>query len=108
MSKLKEYSHIIKEQKILIQNQETQIGVLKHDQAVAQSQKQIDGQISAISASPVIKKQEVQATEAEVEVEVEVEAETEEDQYNNNEGGTGGLNELENCDFQYNANMTGQ
>ena len=104
MSKLKEYSHIIKEQKILIQNQETQIGVLKHDQAVAQSQKQIDGQISAISASPVIKKQEVQATEAEV----EVEAETEEDQYNNNEGGTGGLNELENCDFQYNASMTGQ
>lgn len=106
MSKLKEYSHIIKEQKILIQNQETQIGVLKHDQAVAQSQKQIDGQISAISASPVIKKQEVQATEADVEVEVEAEAE--EDQYNNNEGGTGGLNELENCDFQYNANMTGQ
>ena len=90
MSKLKEYGLIIKEQKKIIQDKEVQIGILKHDQAVAQSQKQIDGLTIPVEEATSPVKREV----------------VEQPEIINNEGGTGSaqLNELDNIDFQYETN----
>ena len=94
MSKLNQYGLIIKEQKKHIQDLEVKVDIYKHEKAVADSQRIVDGNVpSGIQISP--EKEETPAAEVV-----------------HNEGDTGAakefnevndINELENIDFNYNA-----